>query len=164
VVKHGKKSLEAQMLQLDKLTSLVKKRKRVGRGGKRGGTSGKGHKGQKARSGPKIDPGFEGGQMPLYRRLPKRGFNNTQFQVSVGIVNIGTLNDLFESDDVVSKEMLIAKKLIKPPKGKGAFLLKILGRGDLVKKISVEADLFSKSAREAIEKAGGEVRLLGKTK
>jgi large subunit ribosomal protein L15 len=150
------------MLQLDKLTSLVTKRKRVGRGGKRGGTSGKGNKGQKARSGPKIDPGFEGGQMPLYRRLPKRGFNNTQFQVATEIINIGVLNDTFNANDVVNKEILIAKRLIKPAKGKNNFLLKVLGHGDLAKKITVEADLFSESARQAIENAGGEIRLLGK--
>ncbi len=152
------------MLQLNTLVSLVKKRKRVGRGGARGGTSGKGHKGQRARSGPKIDPGFEGGQMPLYRRLPKRGFNNTQFQIPTEIINIDKLHELFSDNELITKELLMSRRLIKPAKGTHFFLLKILGRGDLSKKIIVEADLFSKSARHAIETAGGEVRLLGETK
>jgi len=151
------------MLKLNNLAPLCKKRKRVGRGGKRGGTSGKGHKGQKARSGPKIDPGFEGGQMPLYRRLPKRGFNNASFKVPVCIININRLNDLFENDDVVTKDLLLEKRIIKMPKAvAGSFLLKILGHGDLTKKIIVHADLFSESARRAIENIGGKVHLIGK--
>jgi len=149
------------MLQLDKLTPLLKKRKRVGRGGSRGGTSGKGNKGQKARSGPKIDPGFEGGQMPLYRRLPKRGFNNTQFRSEIHVINVDQLNNLFQANDVITKELLIEKRIIKPSKGERNFVLKVLGRGELAKKLSIHADSCSGAARQAIENAGGEVTLIG---
>lgn len=152
------------MFKLNELVPLVKKRKRVGRGGSRGGTSGSGHKGQKARSGPKIDPGFEGGQMPLYRRLPKRGFNNTQFQVPMRIINIGRLNDAFEQDEVVNKESLVARRLIRLRKGEHNVLLKVLGQGELLKKLLVHADIFSESARLAIENVGGEAHLIGEIK
>jgi len=151
------------MLKLNNLTSLVKKRKRVARGGSRGGTAGKGHKGQKARSGPKIRPGFEGGQMPLYRRLPKRGFNNTVFSIPVYIINIGQLDKHFQEDDVVTQEVLVQKGLIKGLKGISRFAIKILGQGELSKKLSVDAHSFSKSAQQAIQKAGGKIQLIGKT-
>jgi large subunit ribosomal protein L15 len=151
------------MLQLNELTTLVKKRKRVGRGGKRGGTSGKGNKGQKARSGPKIKRGFEGGQMPLYRRLPKVGFNNDQFSLDFHIVNLDTLEHHFDANQVITKELLIERGLIKPTKKSKTFAVKVLGRGDLSKKFTVEADFISEGARQAIEKIGGQVRLTGKT-
>lgn len=147
------------MLQLNELTSLSKKRKRVGRGGSRGGTSGKGHKGQKARSGKRISPGFEGGQMPLYRRLPKRGFGNTRFAPDVYMVNIDRLEAACTDGQEVTKEFLLENNLVKAASSKGPFLIKILGNGSLSKKLVVHADLASKSAAKAIEEAGGEVRL-----
>ena len=141
------------MFQLNKLTPLCKKKKRVGRGGSRGGTSLKGHKGQKARSGPKISVAFEGGQMPLVRRLPKRGFNNTRFATEVKIVSLEKLNSLFNEGDKVDKQALMEKGVFK---GKGKFYLKVLGSGELKKKLEVVADAFSKSAKEAITNLGGQ--------
>lgn len=147
------------MFQLNKLTPLVKKRKRVGRGGKLGGTSGKGSKGQKARSGPKIRIAFEGGQMPLFRRLPKRGFSNYDHATSYSIINLQALNDSFNEGESVNKDALVEKGLLKAQKGKKDFLLKILGTGKLSKKLIIHADAFSESAIKAIEKSGGEARL-----
>lgn len=144
------------MFQLNNLTPLVKKRKRVGRGGKLGGTSGKGHKGQKARSGGYVRIGFEGGQMPLFRRLPKRGFNNFNFRTEYEIVNLKQLEDAFTVSEIVTRESLLEKGLIKAHKG---YLLKVLGNGELSKKLTVHADAFSKSALKAIEDCGGEARL-----
>ncbi len=144
------------MPQLNKLTPLCKKRKKVGRGGSRGGTSGRGHKGQKARSGGSIRPTFEGGQMPLVRRLPKRGFNNVRFQTEVKIVSIQRLNDLFNDSDIVNKKVLIEKGVLK---GKGKFILKILGNGTLEKKLTVVADAFSKSAAQKITDLDGKAEL-----
>ncbi len=95
------------MTTLTQLTPAGKKRKRVGRGGARGGTSGKGHKGQKARSGPQIGAGFEGGQMPLTRRLPKRGFNNARFRIDYEVINVGTLNERFEAGSTVDKDAMV---------------------------------------------------------
>src|SRR5438094_9243650 len=106
------------MYQLDQLTRLVKKRKRIGRGGTRGGTSGKGGKCQNARSGGGVRLGFEGGQMPLHRRLPKRGFTNARFKNSVIIVNLSTLSDSFEHDAIVTKSLLNERNIIKLKKGK----------------------------------------------
>jgi len=115
-----------------------------------GKTSGKGHKGQKARSGGSIRPGFEGGQMPLIRRLPKRGFNNASFRVNYAIVNLGELNS-FESGTRVDEEALRKLGLIR-----GRFAgLKVLARGELTKSLTVEADKFSEAARQRIEQAGG---------
>ncbi len=142
------------MFTLDKLTPLVKKRKRVGRGGSRGGTSGKGHKGQKARSGGGAAPGFEGGQMPLYRRLPKRGFTNARFKAIVHIVNISGLNVLAESHEEITKELLIKEGVVKPRKDR-PFTLKVLGDGELKKPVTIVADSFSAAARKSIENAGG---------
>jgi len=144
------------MPQLDKLTPLCKKRKRVGRGGSRGGTSGKGHKGQKARSGGSIKATFEGGQMPLVRRLPKRGFNNIRFQTEVKTVNLQRLSDLFNDGDTVDKKVLIEKGVLK---GKGKFILKILGNGTLEKKLTVVADAFSRSAAQKIKDLDGKAEL-----
>jgi large subunit ribosomal protein L15 len=142
------------MLTLHTLESTKKKRKRVGRGGSRGGTSGKGHKGQKARSGGAVRVGFEGGQMPLYRRLPKRGFTNARFKTVVKAVNLEQLKDLFEQGVEISKELLLKKGVVKMNKNK-KFLLKILGDGSIEKPVTVVADLFSQAARKAIETAGG---------
>lgn len=147
------------MFQLNNLTPLVKKRKRVGRGGKLGGTSGKGHKGQKARSGPKIRIGFEGGQMPLFRRLPKRGFSNFDFGTDYTIVNLQQLEAAFQVGETVTKEALLEKGILKVQKGQKNFLLKVLGSGKLSKKLVVHADAFSESAIKAIENCGGEARL-----
>jgi large subunit ribosomal protein L15 len=121
-----------------------------------GKTSGKGHKGQKARSGGSIRLGFEGGQMPLIRRLPKRGFNNAQFKTSYGLVNLVDLEQ-FEDGAHVTEQLLREKGLVN-----GKFDgLKVLGRGQLTKKLTVEAEKFSETARLGIEKAGGTVVIRG---
>ncbi len=145
------------MLKLDTLSALVKKRKRVGRGGDRGGTSGRGHKGQRARTSGNAGIAFEGGQMPLIRRIPKRGFNNTRFQGEVKIINLEQLNNFFEAGSTVNKEVLIEKGIIK---GNINFSLKILGKGDLSKKLVVFADAFSEAAIAAIKNVGGEVHII----
>src|SRR6185503_14813288 len=119
-----------------------------------GKTSGKGHKGQKARSGGSIRLGFEGGQMPLIRRLPKRGFNNSAFKTRYAVVNLDDLK-CFDSGATVDAETLREKKLVR-----GDFAgVKILGRGEVDRKLTVTADKISVSAREKIEKAGGSVQL-----
>ena len=128
-------------------------KKRLGRGigSGLGKTSGKGHKGQWARSGGGVRPGFEGGQMPLIRRIPKRGFNN-HFRKVYSIVNLSVLEG-FETNSVVDMEVLNQKGLIKVVKGSVG--LKVLGNGSLTKALTVKAAAFSTSAKEAIEKAGG---------
>jgi large subunit ribosomal protein L15 len=149
------------MLRLNKLSSLTKKRKRVGRGGDRGGTSGRGHKGQKARSGPGLRRGFEGGQMPKYRRLPKRGFNNAVFETKYEIVNLATLERAFESGATVNAQTLVEKGLIKPGRSQvGSFAIKILGTGSLSKKLTVHAHAASASAKAALEKVGGQLVMI----
>jgi large subunit ribosomal protein L15 len=121
-----------------------------------GKTSGKGHKGQKARSGGSIRLGFEGGQMPLIRRLPKRGFNNTAFKTVFAIVNLHDLEQ-FEDGLHITEQLLREKGLVS-----GSFDgLKILARGELTKKLTVEADKFSAAARSAIERTGGSVVIRG---
>jgi large subunit ribosomal protein L15 len=119
-----------------------------------GKTSGKGHKGQKARSGGSLRLGFEGGQMPLIRRLPKRGFNNAAFHKNYAIVNLSDLN-AFKEGTLVNEQLLRDSNLIR---GQGAGL-KILGGGELKHGLTVEADKISASAREKIEKAGGTVTM-----
>ena len=128
-------------------------RKRLGRGigSGLGKTSGKGHKGQWARSGGGVRPGFEGGQMPLIRRVPKRGFNN-HFRKAYSIVNLSILEN-FEAGAVVDINALNEKGLIKIVKDSVG--LKVLGNGQLTKALTVKASAFSSSAKEAIEKAGG---------
>jgi large subunit ribosomal protein L15 len=117
-----------------------------------GKTSGKGHKGQKARSGGSIRLGFEGGQMPLIRRLPKRGFNNAAFKVRYAVVNLDEL-EVFDAGSEINEQLLREKGLIS-----GKFDgLKILGRGEMTKKLTIEADKFSEAARQKIEQAGGSV-------
>jgi len=117
-----------------------------------GKTSGKGHKGQKARSGGSIRLGFEGGQMPLIRRLPKRGFNNAAFHKNYAIVNLADLNE-FKAGTIVSEQLLRESKLVR-----GHFVgIKILGSGELKHGLTVEADKVSAAAREKIEKAGGKI-------
>ena len=132
-----------------------KKRKRIGRGGSRGGTAGRGYKGQKARSGAHIGVLFEGGQMPLHRRLPKRGFSNARFAKEFEIINLAKLELAFEDGAEVTKAALVEKDLISS----ASVLVKILGDGNLSKKLIVHADASSKSAMQAIAKLGGEVRV-----
>ncbi|MDO5695497.1 MAG: 50S ribosomal protein L15 [Eubacteriales bacterium] len=133
-----------------------KTRTRVGRGHGAGSgkTAGRGHKGQKARSGGGVRPGFEGGQMPLYRRIPKRGFTCRNSKDIVGI-NVSMLNR-FENDAVVGTEELIAAGVIKNPRDG----IKILGNGELEKKLTVKASAFSKSAEEKIKSAGGNIEVI----
>ncbi len=130
--------------------------KRLGSGESsgKGKTSGKGHKGQKARSGGSIRLGFEGGQMPLIRRVPKRGFNNAHFKTLWAIVNLDSLNR-FDNGAAVDENALLEAKLIRKPfEG-----VKILASGELTKKLSVVADKASAAAKAAIEKAGGSLTL-----
>ena len=124
-------------------------RKGRGPGSGNGKTAGKGHKGQNARSGGGVRPGFEGGQLPLYRKLPKRGFNN-KFAVNYAIVNVSDLNK-FEDGAVVDLETLVEKRIVRKPMDG----LKVLGGGELTKKITVKATVFSATAKEKIEAAGG---------
>ncbi len=138
-----------------------KKRRRIGRGPGSGWgkTAARGHKGQKSRAGWSQKPVFQGGAMPLVRRVPKRGFNNP-FALNVGTVNICDLELAFEAGDEVNPETLRAKSLAKSRWD----VLKVLGDGELTKKLTVSAHRFSQSAKEKIEKAGGEVVILeGKT-
>ena len=125
-------------------------RKGRGAGSGNGKTAGKGHKGQNARSGGGVRPGFEGGQIPLSRRLPKRGFNNV-FAKEYAIVNVETINGAFEDGAVVNAETLVAKGVVK----KLYDGVKVLGRGEITKKVTVQATIFSASAKEKIEAVGG---------
>lgn len=143
------------MLQLNKLAKLTQKRKRVGRGGSRGGTSGKGHKGQKARSGGSVPAHFEGGQMSIARRLPKRGFTNHKFKQEYSLVTLQQLNNSFEDGQTVTKETLIEAGYLK--NGERA---KVLATGVLEKKIMLQVDACSASAKSAIERVGGEIKLV----
>ena len=124
-----------------------------GHGSGNGKTAGKGHKGQKARSGAPR-PGFEGGQMPLYRRIPKRGFKNRNSKEIVGI-NLEVL-EVFENDATVTVETLIEAGIVKNPRDG----VKILGRGELTKKLNVQANAFSASAKEKIEALGGTAEVI----
>ena len=129
-------------------------RKGRGIGSGNGKTAGKGHKGQNARSGGGVRPGFEGGQLPLYRRLPKRGFKN-RFATNYSIVNLSTLNK-FEDGETVNLAKLIEAGIIKKPLDG----LKVLGNGEITKKLTVEASIFSASAKEKIEAAGGKTEVV----
>jgi large subunit ribosomal protein L15 len=145
------------MIRLHNLRSRPGSRHRVKRLGSgessgHGKTSGKGHKGQKARSGGSLRLGFEGGQMPLIRRLPKRGFNNAAFHQHYAIVNLDSLNN-FKAGTIVNEKLLRESKLIR-----GNFAgVKILGDGELKHGLTIEADKFSEGARAKIEKAGGTI-------
>ncbi len=143
--------------ELQPAAGSVKDVKRVGRGhgSGLGKTAGKGHKGQKARSGGSIRPGFEGGQMPLQRRIPKRGFNNI-FAKEYAEVNVSVLNARFEDGAVVDAQALIASGAIKDAKDG----IKVLGNGDITKKLTVKAAKFTASAQEKIEKAGGKAEVM----
>ena len=125
-------------------------RKGRGAGSGNGKTAGKGHKGQNARSGGGVRPGFEGGQLPLYRKLPKRGFNNYRFGKKYSIIHVQSLNK-FNDGDVVDCEALLASRIIN----KCLDGIKVLGEGELTKKLTVKASVFSASAKEKIEAVGG---------
>ena len=135
----------------------TKTRKRVGRGigSGLGKTSGKGHKGQNARSGGGVRPGFEGGQLPLYRRLPKRGFSNALFKTRYATINLSDLNK-FEDGAVITPELLKEMGLVK----KQLDGIKVLGNGTLEKKVIVKAHKFSEVAQKQIEKLGGKAEVI----
>jgi len=145
-----------KLIDLKPALGSTKKRKRVGRGvgSGHGKTSCKGHKGQNARSGGKRPPWFEGGQMPLQRRLPKRGFTNI-FKTQYEIVNVSDLDRLPFSEEVITEELLRSRKVIGN-NGK----LKILGNGEIKKKITIHAAKFSRSAVEKITAAGGKAEVV----
>jgi large subunit ribosomal protein L15 len=131
------------------------KRKRIvgrGQGSGRGTTAGKGHKGQKARSGGKTYVGFEGGQMPLYRRLARRGFSNAPFKKEWQIINLGQIDEKYEAGETVDHPSLLGKGLIK-----GSSPVKLLAMGELTKKLIIKVAAVSASAKEKIEKAGSEL-------
>lgn len=131
--------------------------KRKGRGTSAGNgkTSGRGQKGQKSRSGGGVRPGFEGGQNPLFRRVPKRGFNNYNFQVKYAVINVSDLNR-FEDGAEITPELLKEIGLVK----KQLDGIKVLGNGNLDKKLTVKASVFSRSAKEKIEKNGGKAEVI----
>ncbi len=135
----------------------TKVRKRIGRGTSSGTgkTAGKGHKGQNARSGGGVRPGFEGGQLPLFRRLPKRGFSNAKFKTEYAIINLSDLNK-FEDNTVITPELLKEMGLVKNQIDG----IKVLGNGTLEKKITVKAHKFSSVAKEQIEKLGGKAEVI----
>ena len=135
----------------------TKTRKRVGRGtgSGLGKTSDKGHKGQNARSGGGVRPGFEGGQLPLFRRLPKRGFSNARFKTKYATINLSDLNR-FEDGAVITPELLKEMGLIK----NGLDGIKVLGKGKLEKKLTVRAHKFSSTAQNAIESLGGKIEVM----
>lgn len=147
-------------MKLHELTATpgsIRERRRIGRGHGSGWgkTAGKGHKGQKARAGRGIRPGFEGGQMPLQRRLPKRGFNNI-FAAEIVAVNLGSLEKKFENGAVVDAQALIDAGVIKKA-GDG---VKILANGNLTKSLTVKASAFSEAAKQKIEAAGGKAEVI----
>ena len=135
----------------------VKEKFRKGRGAGSGNgkTAGKGHKGQNARSGGGVRPGFEGGQLPLYRKLPKRGFNNARFGKKYAVINVQSLNK-FNDGEVVDSAALLAMGIIN-----NVFDgVKVLAEGDITKKLTVKASVFSASAKEKIEAAGGKTEVV----
>lgn len=142
--------------ELSPAEGAVKTSKRIGRGHGSGWgkTAGKGHKGQKARSGGSIRPGFEGGQMPLQRRIPKRGFNNI-FAKNIVAINVSAL-EAFEDGSEVTADSLIEKGIVK----KEYDGIKILGNGTLTKKLSVKVAAYSESAKQKIEAAGGKAEVV----
>lgn len=131
------------------------RRKRLGCGESsgKGKTCGKGHKGQMARAGRGIRPGFEGGQMPMHRRLPKKGFNNAQFKEVFEVVNVGELNEAFQDGAVVNEAALREIGLVS----RSCDSIKVLGNGELSRKLTIEGAKVSAAAREKIEKAGGSI-------
>lgn len=147
-------------MQLHELRSpegARRERKRVGRGSSSGmgKTSTRGHKGQWARSGGGVRPGFEGGQTPLFRRLPKRGFTNARFAKEFAIVNLKQLNELPEGT-VVTPDLLVEKRIVRHVRDG----IKVLGKGDITVKLTVQAHAFSSSAKEKIEAVGGTAEVI----
>ena len=140
--------------ELKNVAGAVHRKKRVGcgEGGGHGKTSGRGGKGQTARSGSSIRPGFEGGQMPLYRKLPHRGFNNYNHRISFAVVNVGDLASLDAAITEVNMEVLVASGLIRADNK----AIKVLGDGELSRALKVTAAKFSETAKAKIEKAGGQ--------
>ncbi|MDO4721185.1 MAG: 50S ribosomal protein L15 [Peptostreptococcaceae bacterium] len=136
----------------------VRAKRRIGRGtaSGQGKSAGRGGDGQWSRSGAGVRPGFEGGQMPLYRRLPKRGFNNYEFETRYSAINIDRLN-IFEDGTEVTPELLVERRVIRKMAKDG---VKILGNGNLEKKLTVKANKFTKSAAEKIEAAGGKAEVI----
>ena len=147
-------------MKLNELTTApeAKSRKRVGRGpgSGMGKTSTRGQKGQKSRSGVSIHAWFQGGQTPLYRRVPKRGFNNARFRVEFATINLSDLNKFFNDGDEVTPEILKERGIIK----KQLCGIKVLGNGELDKKLTVKANRFSSSAVTKIESAGGKAEVI----
>ena len=147
-------------MKLNELQSApeAKARKRVGRGpgSGLGKTSGRGQKGQKSRSGVSIPAWFQGGQSPLYRRLPKRGFNNARYREEFATINLSDLNKYFNDGDVVSPEVLKERGIIK----KQLCGVKVLGNGELEKKLTIKANRFSTAAVTKIESAGGKAEVI----
>lgn len=143
--------------ELEKNIGATHARKRVGRGpgSGLGKTCGRGQKGQKARSGGSINPVFEGGQLPLYRRLPKRGFSNHKFKVVYATINVGDLN-VFEDGTVVTPALLKEKGIVK----KQLNGIKVLGDGNLEKKLTIQANRFSSSALKKIEESGSKAEVI----
>ena len=141
--------------ELENLNATARKRVGRGPGSGTGKTSGKGHKGQNARSGGGVRPGFEGGQLPLFRRLGKRGFNNYNFRTVYATVNVGDL-ERFEEGTTVTKELLIEVGLVK----KELDGIKVLGNGELTKKLTVKANKFSSTAKAKIENVGGTTEVI----
>ena len=143
--------------ELSPAAGSTKERKRIGRGpaSGQGKTAGKGHKGQKARAGRGMRPGFEGGQMPLQRRVPKRGFNNI-FRTEMAIVNVAALEANYEAGAVVTIDSLIEKGLVK----KVLDGVKVLGYGEITKALTVQANAISESAKQKIEAAGGKIEVI----
>jgi large subunit ribosomal protein L15 len=140
--------------ELKNVPGAVHRKKRVGcgEGGGHGKTSGRGGKGQTARSGGSIRPGFEGGQMPLYRKLPHRGFNNKNFTIDYAVVNVGQLDGIDASVTDVTFDVLVNAGLVRA----NSVRVKILGDGEITRALKVTAEKFSASAKEKIEKAGGQ--------
>lgn len=136
-------------------STFSRKRRGRGAGSGLGKTAGRGHKGQNARSGGGVRPGFEGGQNPLYRRVPKRGFNNDRFATVFAIVNLDQLNR-FEAGTEVTPELLLNEGILKNPRDG----IKILGNGDLNVKLTVKAHKFSQSATDKIQAAGGSTEVI----
>lgn len=136
----------------------AKARKRVGRGpgSGMGKTSTRGEKGQKSRSGVSISAWFQGGQTPLYRRIPKRGFNNAQFRIQYATINLSDLDNFFNDGDVVTPEILKERGIIK----KQLCGVKVLGNGELKKKLTIKANRFTSSAVTKIESAGGKAEVI----